>query len=118
MTWVTPGVGRAPRRRGSDQFTAPAANNDPGIVCLSKLRQPTIRSLLERADTESLVGNHAIHVGSLSPRCFFDEGFRLASCTATFELMRNEEALMVWTTPTLVEICIGLEINGYLPAEF
>jgi len=25
---------------------------------------------------------------------------------------------MQWTTPTLVEICIGLEINGYLPAEF
>jgi len=25
---------------------------------------------------------------------------------------------MVWTTPTLVEICIGLEINGYLAAEF
>jgi coenzyme PQQ precursor peptide PqqA len=25
---------------------------------------------------------------------------------------------MAWTTPTLVEICIGLEINGYLPAEF
>jgi len=24
---------------------------------------------------------------------------------------------MVWTTPALVEICIGLEINGYLPAE-
>jgi coenzyme PQQ precursor peptide PqqA len=23
-----------------------------------------------------------------------------------------------WETPTLVEICIGLEINGYLPAEF
>ena len=23
-----------------------------------------------------------------------------------------------WNTPTLVEICIGLEINGYLPAEF
>ncbi len=27
-------------------------------------------------------------------------------------------AIMTWTTPTLVEICIGLEINGYLPAEF
>jgi coenzyme PQQ precursor peptide PqqA len=26
--------------------------------------------------------------------------------------------IMTWTTPTLVEICIGLEINGYLPAEF
>jgi coenzyme PQQ precursor peptide PqqA len=25
---------------------------------------------------------------------------------------------MTWTSPTLVEICIGLEINGYLPAEF
>jgi coenzyme PQQ precursor peptide PqqA len=28
-----------------------------------------------------------------------------------------EEMIMAWTTPTLVEICIGLEINGYLPAE-
>jgi len=28
------------------------------------------------------------------------------------------EDIMAWTTPTLVEICIGLEINGYLPAEF
>jgi coenzyme PQQ precursor peptide PqqA len=25
---------------------------------------------------------------------------------------------MPWATPTLVEICVGLEINGYLPAEF
>jgi len=25
---------------------------------------------------------------------------------------------MAWTTPKLVEICVGLEINGYLPAEF
>jgi len=25
---------------------------------------------------------------------------------------------MAWTIPKLVEICIGLEINGYLPAEF
>jgi len=34
--------------------------------------------------------------------------------------MRPEKArkIMAWTTPTLVEICIGLEINGYLPAEF
>jgi len=23
----------------------------------------------------------------------------------------------LWTAPSLVEICIGLEINGYLPAE-
>ncbi|MGC2079913.1 MAG: pyrroloquinoline quinone precursor peptide PqqA [Xanthobacteraceae bacterium] len=25
---------------------------------------------------------------------------------------------MSWTTPTLVEVCIGLEINGYMPPEF
>jgi coenzyme PQQ precursor peptide PqqA len=30
----------------------------------------------------------------------------------------SEDTTMAWTTPTLVEICIGLEINGYLPAEF
>jgi coenzyme PQQ precursor peptide PqqA len=30
----------------------------------------------------------------------------------------QEEHRMSWTTPVLVEICIGLEINGYLPAEF
>jgi coenzyme PQQ precursor peptide PqqA len=30
----------------------------------------------------------------------------------------GEETTMAWTTPTLVEICVGLEINGYLPAEF
>jgi coenzyme PQQ precursor peptide PqqA len=29
----------------------------------------------------------------------------------------EEDTTMAWTTPTLVEICIGLEINGYLPAE-
>ena len=30
----------------------------------------------------------------------------------------KRENAMSWTTPTLVEICVGLEINGYLPAEF
>jgi coenzyme PQQ precursor peptide PqqA len=33
-------------------------------------------------------------------------------------LGQPKETTMAWTTPTLVEICIGLEINGYLPAEF
>ncbi|ARP98275.1 coenzyme PQQ precursor peptide PqqA [Pseudorhodoplanes sinuspersici] len=31
---------------------------------------------------------------------------------------RRRRRSMHWTTPTLVEICIGLEINGYLPPEF
>jgi len=30
----------------------------------------------------------------------------------------EKKTTVAWTTPTLVEICIGLEINGYLPAEF
>jgi coenzyme PQQ precursor peptide PqqA len=30
----------------------------------------------------------------------------------------KREIAMLWSTPTLIEICIGLEINGYLPAEF
>ena len=39
----------------------------------------------------------------------------------TIQLLREnvkEHDQMAWTTPTLVEICISLEINGYLPAEF
>jgi len=30
----------------------------------------------------------------------------------------EDKPMMAWITPVLVEICIGLEINGYLPAEF
>jgi coenzyme PQQ precursor peptide PqqA len=30
----------------------------------------------------------------------------------------QKEDIMAWTTPVLVEICVGLEINGYLPSEF
>jgi coenzyme PQQ precursor peptide PqqA len=43
-------------------------------------------------------------------RRFFTVGARPAA--------HVRERPMAWTTPTLVEICIGLEINGYLPAEF
>jgi len=32
--------------------------------------------------------------------------------------LNGKRRIMAWTTPTLTEICIGLEINGYLPAEF
>jgi coenzyme PQQ precursor peptide PqqA len=43
---------------------------------------------------------------------------KLARWFATGGRARLKEKIMAWTTPTLVEICIGLEINGYLPAEF
>jgi len=29
----------------------------------------------------------------------------------------QREEIMAWTTPILVEIRIGLEINGYMPAD-
>ena len=34
-----------------------------------------------------------------------------------YDSRKTEDGPMAWTTPVLVEICIGLEINGYLPAE-
>jgi coenzyme PQQ precursor peptide PqqA len=34
-----------------------------------------------------------------------------------YDNRKTEDEPMAWTTPVLVEICIGLEINGYLPAE-
>jgi len=43
---------------------------------------------------------------------------RWKTTKASREAAQGEEMTMAWTTPTLVEICIGLEINGYLPAEF
>jgi coenzyme PQQ precursor peptide PqqA len=33
-------------------------------------------------------------------------------------VLRPKGNAMAWTTPILIEICVGLEINGYLPAEF
>jgi coenzyme PQQ precursor peptide PqqA len=42
-------------------------------------------------------------------------GTQLAKQSQREKFKRN--MTMAWTTPTLVEICIGLEINGYLPAE-
>jgi coenzyme PQQ precursor peptide PqqA len=44
----------------------------------------------------------------------------LRSGSTRFMLLisENGRCRMTWTTPILVEICIGLEINGYLPAEF
>jgi hypothetical protein len=32
--------------------------------------------------------------------------------------LKCEDMPMAWTSPTLVEICVGLELNGYLPAEY
>jgi coenzyme PQQ precursor peptide PqqA len=46
----------------------------------------------------------------------FDRGGALGRGVASPQ--QRGRTLMSWSTPILVEICIGLEINGYLPAEF
>jgi len=56
--------------------------------------------------------------GNVPPNSTFGAGNYLShSAFPCFGVIEEEES-MNWTTPTLVEICIGLEINGYLPAEF
>jgi coenzyme PQQ precursor peptide PqqA len=34
------------------------------------------------------------------------------------EYEQRQRGTVMWSTPVLIEICVGLEINGYLPAEF
>ena len=49
------------------------------------------------------------------------ERFRLSSVVgprSTVGCDATRDHNMAWTTPVLIEICIGLEINGYLPPEF
>lgn len=29
-----------------------------------------------------------------------------------------EEEEMAWTTPRIVEVCVGMEVNAYFPADF
>ena len=43
---------------------------------------------------------------------------RLRALTLYHRGRSKREDIMAWTTPVLVEICVGLEINGYLPPEF
>jgi coenzyme PQQ precursor peptide PqqA len=62
------------------------------------------------------VSGHQVRVSSIARKgavALFSTHGRLVAVRIC-----REETTMAWTTPTLVEICIGLEINGYLPAEF
>ena len=51
--------------------------------------------------------NGAPRSSSLAVRCSFGSTI----------FQSPKENTMAWTTPVLVEICIGLEINGYMPAD-
>ncbi len=63
-----------------------------------------------------------LSVGSPARRICIETKKVLAAGFSSGLLFKNikgqkAEDPMAWTTPVLVEICIGLEINGYLPAD-
>ena len=59
-------------------------------------------------------------VGKALPPCnaFLSVYVLRSVAVRRYDGRKREDKPMAWTTPVLVEICIGLEINGYLPAEF
>src|ERR1700757_2946836 len=81
------------------------------------------RALLSYATPAVGLGRHAQLPPGNFPKpsqakcCFTADGGRAFKKRSIVPQPRRKNA-MSWTTPTLVEICIGLEINGYLPAEF
>jgi coenzyme PQQ precursor peptide PqqA len=65
---------------------------------------------------------HAPKKGGIRPHGNKTQGKQSPLCVRAagpnFGKLTTKGTVMTWTTPILVEICIGLEINGYLPAEF
>jgi coenzyme PQQ precursor peptide PqqA len=83
----------------------------------SAFAEDDLRRFGRKRSVLAAVGLHA-GLRALAPV----DGCKALRCNrrATIVYMRTRTGgnVMAWTTPTLVEICIGLEINGYLPAEF
>ena len=71
-----------------------SSSDSPGLMAAQQLRQV--------GDIDGDPSRHGIAVPG--PPLYY---FRRLS----------KEGSMAWTTPVLVEICIGLEINGYMPAD-
>ncbi len=71
-----------------------------------------------------MVANSTLHEGGAREARLGVAAVRLPGlrrCPLRTNIIPDNQTLgnsMAWTTPILVEICIGLEINGYLPAEF
>jgi coenzyme PQQ precursor peptide PqqA len=87
--------------RASGKFVVHSAQSLCSLATRS--RPARVAARLEQPHAPSLLGSE---LGLLD--------LRPISEAAT----EQEGSIMAWLTPTLVEICVGLEINGYLPAEF
>jgi coenzyme PQQ precursor peptide PqqA len=78
------------------------------------------------ATAETHAGNAAYvaHLAGLNSKVTGDASgearFTIKGDTLTIRIALSRGAARShgWTTPTLVEICIGLEINAYLPPDF
>ena len=47
----------------------------------------------------------------------FEEGFRPGETVIGLRIVSRQESTMKWTTPKVVEICVGMEINCYACAD-
>jgi coenzyme PQQ precursor peptide PqqA len=70
--------------------------------------------------TENVAAARLLHIAMIDIEPCRIYKMRCVRLTSSIPLVVGDEKeeAMAWTTPTLIEICIGLEINGYLPAEF
>jgi coenzyme PQQ precursor peptide PqqA len=87
----------------------------PSIISLSGLALDR-RSRCSLAPTMWLTECGGVGMPNVMPK-----GFTVRLCPELHPCILcigTRSTPMTWTTPTLIEICIGLEINGYLPAEF
>ncbi|OHV13952.1 coenzyme PQQ precursor peptide PqqA [Kushneria phosphatilytica] len=41
-----------------------------------------------------------------------------SAASAAHESFVTRSLAMSWTTPEVKEVCVGMEVNDYLPAEF
>ena len=70
---------------------------------------------LNKRSGEDIFAN-AVYGGQMAQRRF-EEGFRPGETVIGLRTVSRQESTMKWTTPKVVEICVGMEINCYACAE-
>jgi hypothetical protein len=100
----TPSAARCPPKRPRDSGKDDPTASHWTAAAMGKAERAYYRKII--SDTSEIPTSS--YCVAILFRCL-GEALRLAT--------KLEEMTWLWMTPTLVEICIGLEINGYLPAE-
>jgi hypothetical protein len=111
------------RRRATAPLPSLAPIAPPPTGCLRGSQDPSfqaIRPSLEARRCRSAKMHFSSRLLRHAPmnKCV-QKALAVAGAYALSFMRRSKrEDSMAWTTPVLVEICVGLEINGYLPPEF